>query len=472
LSLANALRNGVKGRVLVVDDDKDLGNELERVLQREQYETVIRQDADAAFQQVLESEFDAVITDLNMKGMTGIELCERIVQNRPSVPVIVVTGFGSMETAVATLRAGAFDFLTKPFNREQLCLSLERALRQRSIETELRALKRVVEEQTKGAPSLFGESSSMKMVVDLIARVAASDATVLITGESGTGKELVARSLHEQSERRAGPLVAINCAAMPENLLETELFGHERGAFTDAKQAKKGLFLEASSGTLFLDEVGEMPLGVQAKLLRALEERKVRPLGSNREFAFDARIVAATNRDLEQLIREGKFREDLYYRINIVHLELPPLRARGTDVLQLAQVLLSKLSARHTKRVVGYTPEVAQKLLSYTWPGNVRELQNSLERAVALARFEQIVVDDLPPKVRDYQPNYLIFGETVNDAELLTLDELERRYIARVMRIVGGNKVQATKVLGVDRSTLYRKLERYGIDGSVDSSEG
>jgi two-component system, NtrC family, response regulator AtoC len=466
LSFTNARENSGRVRVLVVDDDKDLGNELARVLQREQYETVIRQDADAAFQQVLEANFDAVITDLNMKGMTGIELCERIVQNRPSVPVIVVTGFGSMETAVATLRAGAFDFLTKPFNREQLCLSLERALRQRRMETELRTLKRVVEEQAKGESPLLGESSGMRTVVELVSRVATSDATVLITGESGTGKELVARSLHDQSARRDGPLVAINCAAMPEALLESELFGHERGAFTDAKQAKKGLFLEAASGTLFLDEVGEMPLAVQAKLLRALEERKVRPLGSNREFAYDARIVAATNRDLDQLIRERKFREDLFYRINIVHLELPPLRARGTDVLQLSHILLRKLAARHTKHVVGYTPEVAQKLLSYTWPGNVRELQNSLERAVALARFEQIVVDDLPPKVRDYQPNYLVFGETVNDGELLTLDELERRYIARVMRIVGGNKVQATKILGVDRSTLYRKLERYGLEDS------
>jgi len=451
-------------RILVVDDDPDMGRELERVLRRHAYEVSVCRSADEAFDLVMAEDFDAVVTDLNMRGMNGVELCERVVQNRRGVPVIVVTGFGSMETAIATLRAGAFDFLTKPFNAEQLGLSLERALRHRALEDEVKRLR--LEVAAYQPRDMVGESAPMRDVFELLDRIAPTDATVLVTGESGSGKELVARAIHQRSARRDGPLVAINCAAMPETLLESELFGHVKGAFTDAKAARRGLFVEASQGTLFLDEIGEMPLGMQAKLLRALEDRRVRPVGASAEVAFDARIVAATNRDLEAMIAAKTFRDDLYYRINVVHVEVPPLRSRGNDVLLLAQLFVARFAERHKKQVSGFTPEVAQKLSAYSWPGNVRELQNSLERAVALTRFEQLAVEDLPPKIRDYRPSYLVIGSADSQDDLVPLEEVERRYIARVMEIVGGNKVQATKVLGIDRSTLYRKLERYGIGGS------
>lgn len=456
-------------RILVVDDDLDMGKELERVLQRQHYEVHVAQRADEAFDVFMKEDFDVVLTDLNMKGMSGIELCDRVVQNRRDVPVVVVTGFGSMDTAVATLRAGAFDFLTKPFNVEQLTLSIERAVRHRELEAEVKRLRREVFDMTASTSAgsygwgdeIVGRSAAMRSVFELISRVASTDATVLVTGESGSGKELVARAIHRGSERKSGPLVAINCAAMPEALLESELFGHAKGAFTDAKTSRRGLFVEASGGTLFLDEIGEMPLGMQAKLLRALEDRRVRPVGATNETPFDARIVVATNRDLEVMVKEKTFREDLYYRINVVQVEIPPLRSRGEDVLLLAQMFVRKLAERHKKDVTGFSAAVADKLMTYTWPGNVRELLNSLERAVALASFEQLTVEDLPPKIRDYRPGVLVIGAAEREEDLVPLEEVERRYIARVMEIVGGNKVQATKILGIDRSTLYRKLERY-----------
>jgi DNA-binding NtrC family response regulator len=340
-------------------------------------------------------------------------------------------------------------------------LSIERAIAHRALGEEIKRLREEVQ-HARPIEDMAGASPAMRDIADLISRVAETDATVLVTGESGSGKELVARAIHSRSRRAGGPLVTINCAAMPETLLESELFGHTKGAFTDAKSARRGLLLEASGGTLFLDELGEMPIGMQAKLLRALEERKVRPVGGSAEVEFDARIVTATNRDLEALVEEKRFREDLFYRVNVVHIEVPPLRSRGNDVLLLAQIFLERFSERHGKRVSGYHKEVAERLLAYSWPGNVRELQNSMERAVALARFEQLTVEDLPPKIRDYRPNRIVF-ESDDPAELVTIDDLERRYIQRVMEAVGWNKANATRVLGIDRSTLYRKLERYGI---------
>jgi len=451
----------VSAHLLVVDDDADMCAELARVLQKRGWKVTTRTSADEAFALLADEDFDAVVTDLNMRGMSGIELCDRIVQNRRDVPVIIVTAFGTLETAIATMRAGAFDFLTKPFNAEQLAWSVERALRQRALEEEVVRLRRDAADRA-GFGEILGSSAAMRQVFDLVDRVAQTDATVLVTGESGTGKELVARALHQRSRRASGPLVAINCAALPEALLESELFGHVKGAFTDAKTARKGLFVEASGGTLFLDEIGELPLGMQAKLLRALEDRKVRPVGAAAEVPFDARVVVATNRDLETLVEEKRFREDLFYRVNVIHVDLPPLRARGEDVLVLAQAFVRRFAERHGKRVVGLSAAAAKKLLAYSWPGNVRELQNSIERAVALAGFEEVNVDDLPPKVRDYERSDAL-SATADDSPLVTLEELERRYIQRVMVAVAWNKVEATRVLGIDRSTLYRKLERYRI---------
>jgi transcriptional regulator with PAS, ATPase and Fis domain len=303
---------------------------------------------------------------------------------------------------------------------------------------------------------MVGESSEMVKAFELIDRVANSEATVLIMGESGTGKELAAKAIHARSARAQGPFIAINCAAMPEPLLESELFGHIKGAFTDARQSRSGVFLRATGGTLFLDEIGEMPLGMQVKLLRALQERTVRPVGGDGEVEFDTRIVAATNRNLEHEVAEGRFRADLFYRINVVCVDLPPLRARGRDILTLANHLLAGCQP-HGRRVIGFTGAVIDAMLSYSWPGNVRELQNALERAVALALFDHLRLEDLPDRMRDRDPESTE-TELGDSEELITAAELERRYIAHVMATVKGNKTVAARILGLDRRTVYRKL--------------
>jgi two-component system response regulator AtoC len=449
------------GRVLVVDDEPEMAAVVEQSLGRRGYAAVRETNGDAAWERLEQQDFDVVVTDLNMRGMSGIALTERIVKNRKDLPVIVLTAFGSLETAIATLRAGAYDFLTKPFDIDQLIVALERAIQNKQLKEEVKRLRAEVARSLPSA-DFIGESSTIRKLHEVIARVADTDATVLITGESGSGKELVSRAIHQRSKRNTGPFVAINCAAVPETLLESELFGHVKGAFTDAKTSKRGLFAEASGGTLLLDEIGEMPLGMQAKLLRALETRSVRPVGSATEIPFDARILAATNRDLESLIDSGRFREDLFYRINVVHLDVPPLRARGRDVLSIAQHFIGKLAPSMGKTVRGFSAEVAERLLSYTWPGNVRELQNCVERALALAQFDELTVEDLPPKVREYTSSFVVVAAE-DPTELVTMEEVERRYIQRVLEAVGQNKTQAAKVLGFDRTTLYRKLERYKL---------
>jgi two-component system response regulator HydG len=300
----------------------------------------------------------------------------------------------------------------------------------------------------------------MHQLRELLAKVADTDSSVLVTGESGTGKEVAARALHAHSRRSAGPFVAVNCAAMPEALLEAELFGHEKGAFTDARSARVGLFKQADGGTLFLDEIGDMPLSLQPKLLRALEQRTVRPLGGNVEVPFDTRLIAATHRDIASAAADGRFREDLYYRINVIELNMPPLRARGTDVLGLAQRFVHEFAARSGKAVHGLSSSAAERLLAYVWPGNVRELRNSIERAVGLTHFEELTVEDLPERVRAYRSNHVVVASD-DPQELVPLEEVERRYILRVLESVHGNKTLASRILGLDRVTLYRKLERY-----------
>ncbi|MBX3189642.1 MAG: sigma-54-dependent Fis family transcriptional regulator [Labilithrix sp.] len=447
-------------RVLFVDDDRAMCEAMSSELEGYGLQVAWRCAADEAFELMTHEEFDVVITDLNMRGMNGIDLCRRVAENRRDVPVIVVTAFGSLETAIATIRAGAFDFITKPFDIEDILVAVERAVRDRSLREEVRRLQTALERPAEDA-ELVGSSSVMRTVHDLIARVASSDVGVLVTGESGTGKELVARAIHRRGPTPAGPFVAVNCAAIPEALLESELFGHAKGAFTDAKLSRRGLFAEAHGGTLFLDEIGEMPLGMQVKLLRALDEKSVRPIGGNVAVPFEARLVAATNKNLEAAVEEKTFREDLYYRIHVVHIEVPPLRARGGDILELAQYFLRRSADRQRKPVTGISSAVAERFLAYTWPGNVRELLNCVERAVALARFEEISVDDLPDRIRAYKHTPLVVAADAD--ELVPLDELERRYVARVLDAVGGNKSSAARVLGLDRTTLYRMLDRFGL---------
>jgi two-component system response regulator AtoC len=459
----------MKGRILVVDDDRNMCELLESGLGRRGFEVVSRLSADEASEQLSAEDFDVVVTDLNMRGMNGVELCERIAGNRPDLPVVVITAFGSLESAVAAIRAGAYDFITKPLELEALGLTLERAVQHRRLRQEVTRLRRAVSD-SQHLGDILGASPAMKQVYDLLDRVAETDASVLITGESGTGKELVAQALHARSKRQQGPFVAINCSAMPESLLESELFGHSKGAFTDAKGARSGLFVQANAGTLFLDEIGELALGLQPKLLRALQERTVRPVGSDGEVAFDARIITATNRDLETAVDEKRFREDLFYRINVIHIEVPPLRARGSDVLLLAQHFITRFAGQFDKQVVGLSAAAAEKLMAYAWPGNVRELQNAIERAVALTHFGQLVVEDLPEKIRDYRRSHVLIASD-DPSELVPMEEVERRYILRVLEALGGNRTLTARTLGLDRKTLYRKLQRYGVAAEARKDE-
>jgi len=444
--------------VLIVDDDADMGEMIATFVRRLGHQPVCVQSPEEGIAWLAGEECALVLTDVQMGSMDGIALCEHIATMHPDVPVIVLTGHGNLETAVRAMRAGAYDFLTKPIDADMLAISMERAMEHRSLRQEVRRLQsEVVRSQPSRA--LVGSSRAMREVLSLIERVASTDATVLVTGESGTGKELVARAIHGMSARHKGPFVAINCAAVPQNLLESELFGHVRGAFTDARNARAGLFQEANGGTLFLDEIGEMPLEMQAKLLRALQERTVRPVGGDRETPFDARVITATNRDLEAEVRARRFREDLFYRIAVVCVEVPTLRERSVDIPVLAQHFLVRFAERFGKKVVGFHPASLARLVSYAWPGNVRELENCIERSVALTRYDHVTVEDLPEKIRAYEVKQRSLAPET-ETELVTLSELERRYVQRVMVLVGGNKSRAARVLGLDRRTLYRMLER------------
>jgi DNA-binding NtrC family response regulator len=451
----------VSGRILIVDDDRSLGDLLETDLRLRGYETMWQPTAEKAFECWTHTNFDVVLTDLKLPGLSGVDLCERLVTNRPDVPVVVMTAFGSLETAIAAIRAGAYDFVTKPVDLDRLDLVLGRAVRHHALQEQVKTLSAALE-QSRRFEALLGESLPMQRLYQQLSQIAASEASVLITGESGTGKELVARALHSSGRRARGPFVAINCPALSPTLLESELFGHARGAFTDARTERKGLFVQADGGTLFLDEIGDFPLELQPKLLRALEESTVRPLGSNKELRFDVRLITATNRELEAAVEAGRFREDLYYRINVITIEMPPLRARGTDILLLAQHFLEHFAARSGKHVTGITEEAAGKLLDYAWPGNVRELRNAIERAVALTRYERLVVEDLPAKIRAYRTSQIRF-DSDNPTELVSMEEVERRYIRHVLEAAGGNKTLAARILGFDRRTLYRKLAQYGL---------
>ncbi|MGH7285513.1 MAG: sigma-54-dependent transcriptional regulator [Polyangiaceae bacterium] len=448
--------------VLLVDDDRLLCETLEIGLRKRGHRTVWRTAPSEALAALAAENFDVVVTDLQMREMNGLELCERVAQNHPDVPVLVLTAFGSLDSAVAAIRAGAYDFISKPVELDVLAIAVERAASNKRLRDEVKRL-RIEAEHWPHDADLVGESVVMRSLHDLISRVVTSEATVLVTGESGTGKEVVARTIHKRSRRASGPFVAINCAALPEHLLESELFGYARGAFTDAKETHAGLFVQARGGTLFLDEVGDLPSSLQPKLLRVLQERCVRPLGAKSEVAVDVRIISATNQDLEEAIEERRFRQDLYYRLNVVQVPLPPLRARGGDILPLALRFIRQFAEVSEKKVTGFSNEVGQKLVAYSWPGNVRELQNSMERAVALTRLEEICVDDLPEKIRDYRSSHVVVAGD-DPAELVPLDEVERRYILRVLDAVAGNKTAAARVLGLERKTLYRKLERYGVD--------
>jgi two-component system response regulator AtoC len=459
----------MSGHVLIVDDDRSMTETLAKAMSRRGFVVTSRGTAAEGLLVLEEQEVDVIVTDLHMEGMDGFAFCERVVANRPDIPVVIITAFGSLDSAVAAIRVGAYDFITKPFEVDLLQHTLARAVQHRMLRDEVKRLRHATRAGS-GSEPMIGSSPPIQELKGLVDRLAEVDATLLIAGESGTGKELVARAVHERSRHSTGPFVAINCAAVTETLLESELFGHVKGAFTDARTPRQGLFLKANGGTLLLDEIADMPLGTQPKLLRALQERVVRPVGGDIEIPYQARIIAASNRDLEAEVELHHFREDLFYRINVVRIDVPPLRVRGNDVLFLAQHFVAYFAAQGEKAVSGFSAAVAEKLLAYQWPGNVRELQNCIERAVAFTRFEEVSVDDLPEKIRDYRVTSLVVPG-VESLELLPMEEVERRYILRVLQQVE-SKTLASEVLGIDRRTLHRKLGRWGLAGQLGGDGG
>jgi two-component system, NtrC family, response regulator AtoC len=454
----------VRGRILIVDDEVELCRLLEADLTLRGFQVEWDPSADGALRKLQGGRFDAVVADIHLRGANGLELCARLVGERPDVPIVIITAFGSLDTAVGAIRAGAYDYITKPFDTDVLELTLTRAVENRKLREEVRKLRETTR-AVQGLDEMLGESPIMRDLFDQIRRVAGSDASVLITGESGSGKEGVARAIHRNSRRASGPFVALNCAAVPEALLESELFGHTKGAFTDARAERTGLFVQADGGTIFLDEIADLALGLQPKLLRALQERRVRRLGADAEVPFDARLIAATNRDLELDVREGRFREDLFFRVQVISLEVPPLRARDNDVLLLSQHFLQSFAVRSGKTIRGLSAPVARKLRDYPWPGNVRELQNCMERAVALSEHEEIVLEDLPERIRNHQPAP-VGTSSISETPLVSLQEMEKRHIRNVLEAVSWNKSHAARILGLDRKTLYRRIEGIEAPGA------
>lgn len=450
------------GRILIIEDDHAMCKMLESDLSRHGFFVSWFLSGEEGFSALSNSVYDVILTDLNLPDLSGLELCKLCTENFPDIPVVIMTAFGSMETAISAIRVGAYDFITKPVDLDILALSLSRAVKHRKLEEKVNHLSDTLK-QIQQFDDLIGESQQMKHLIKLIPRIAETDISVLITGQSGSGKELFARAVHNHSNRKNGPLTAINCSAMPENLLESELFGHVKGAFTDADKDRKGLFLEAEGGTLFLDEIGEMPLSLQPKLLRAIEEHKIRPVGSNREVSYNARIIAATNKDLEAAVADGTFREDLLYRLNVVQFEIPPLCDRGMDILLIANHFLEHFSKKLNKNVLTFSSQAAERLMNYNWPGNVRELRNAIEHAVAFSDYDTIVPEDLPAKIKGHHETSIPSG-FFNPPELISIQEMERRYINYVLKQNNNNRTLTAKILNLDRKTLYRKLRSYDME--------
>jgi two-component system, NtrC family, response regulator HydG len=443
--------------ILVVDDDAAMSSAVCEVLRQTGYLPLSAQSGGEALEIVKQERPDLLISDLRMTEMTGHQLQQELQTISPDLPVVIITAFGTIESAVESMKLGARDFITKPFSNKQLLLVVSRALENRRLRQEVKQL-RVELAHSYGLHNIIAADPKMAAVLEMVERVADSPATVLITGESGTGKDLLARALHFSSPRRDGPFVPINCAAIPENLIESELFGYARGAFTDARQAKTGLFVAARGGTLLLDEVGEMPLALQSKLLRAIEDKKIRPLGATEEILVDVRIVAATNANLERDLESGRFRSDLYYRLATVTVAVPPLRERPADIPLLIKHFLSRTAAEAGRPAPEIDSEAMARLLRYDWPGNARELQNAIQRGVILARNNLLTMTELPPKVAGLDISQARFlGEAVD--KQLSLDQIERDYIQAVLDAVDGNKTEAANILQIDRKTLYRKLE-------------
>ncbi|MFZ1946567.1 MAG: sigma-54 dependent transcriptional regulator [bacterium] len=450
-------------RVLVAEDEEGMREFLRILLTKEGYEVVAVGDGETAVQRFQEENFNVAITDIKMPGMGGMDVLTRLKEIDRSVPVIIMTGHGSMETAIEAVNRDAFAYILKQARNDEIKQLVKKAVEMRMLQKENRLLKQQLKKNLSERPTI-GKSQKIRQVFALVDKVAETDSTILIFGESGTGKELVAREIHLKSCRSDGPFVSINCGALPETLLESELFGHVRGSFTGAVRDKDGLFAVAKGGTFFLDEVGETSPTIQVKLLRVLQEREIIPVGGTRPIKVDVRLIAATNADLEADVDSGKFRKDLFYRLNVIPIRIPPLRERKDDIPLLVEHFLKGYCETAGKPAKSLSPETFDVLARYDWPGNVRELENAIERAVILQEDRVITPDDLPEKMRFQSRDKT---ESVVSVSNLTLDELEREYLLKVLEETGWHKKRAAAILGINASTLYRKLQRYGFETAV-----
>ncbi len=446
-------------RILVVDDEQIIRDSISFILKKEGYTIEEAANGKAALDKITEQPYDVVITDIEMPVMQGIELLERVMQISPQTIVIIITAYGSLETAIAALRAGASDYILKPLEFDELLIKMKRLLEARSLTVENQLLRREIQREFDASP-IVGKSAAMKRVFETIMTVASTDSTVLITGKSGTGKELVARSIHYNSSRRERPFGAINCGAIPDTLIESELFGHKRGSFTGAVSDKIGYFKAAEGGTLFLDEVSEMPVNLQVKLLRAIEQREIIPVGMSTAIGIDTRFLASTNRDLQKEVEAGKFREDLYYRLNVVEVHLPPLSERKEDIPLLVEHFINKYRSELRRSVKGVDSEVMRSLLNHAWKGEVRELSNIIERAVIFCKGDFVAMNDLPDVFRG--ATRVDFPDD-NKPLQQAMNELEKTYIERVLRKHSFDKEQTASVLGISLPTLYRRIKELGI---------
>lgn len=441
-------------KILVVDDDLNILRVLKMRLESEDYIVTTVSEAQEAIDKVKEEEFDLALLDLKLAQGNGIELMETLHNIHPEMPVIILTAYGTIESAVEAMKKGAYSYLTKPFDHQELLLQIRNGIEKNKLAKEIKRLKGIVEERYE-FKNIIGESRKMKMVLELVSQAAKIDSNVYIQGESGTGKELIAKALHLASDRRDGPFVAINCAAIPENLLESELFGFKKGAFTGAVYSKKGLFAQAHGGSIFLDEISEMPLSMQAKLLRVIEEKEFYPLGLEKPTTVDVRIIAASNKDLEKEVKQGTFRSDLFYRIHVIPIKLPPLRERKEDIPILTEYFIRKFSEKMEKNINGISPTALQKLMLYSWPGNVRELENVIECAVAMAK-QDVITEDL-----------ILPTEEIKETEVKPLKEaksdFEKEYVIRLMELTQGNVAQAAELAGKYRADFYKLMEKYDI---------
>ena len=452
----------MKGKILIVDDDKAHLSMLETLLKSLSQSTECVTDGEDAIREARENPYDVILMDVRMANVSGMEALREIKAFNPSIPIIIMTAYSSVDKAVEAMRLGADDYLTKPLNFEELKLSIERVTKHLQLSLENKELKEQLFSESSFS-GIIGSSPAMLEVINTVKIAAPTDATILISGESGTGKELFAKAIHKNSNRKQNRLVSVNCAALNETLLESELFGHEKGAFTGAEKRRDGLFLAADKGTIFLDEIGEIPLSMQVKLLRTIQEREIQRVGSDKTIHIDVRIIVATNRSLEEEVKTGHFREDLFYRLNVINITVPPLRDRTDDVPLLAQRFLNKYTDENNKLIKGFTPMAMDALTKYSWPGNVRELENVIERAIILCMGQYISEKDLPPNIlEDYEPEDSIQSQLSGGSK--SLEDIEKIALVETLKQTKGNKTEAAKILNITRTTLRNKLKKHNLD--------